>query len=570
MDCYYVDKTEHVRRLVEGGKYYFLSRPRRFGKTLLVDTLQELFEGSEELFRGLAIHDGWDWSARHPVVRISFGGGNFDSPDFIRSNLDDQLEETERLAGLEPGAAEASIRFRRLIRALHERTGQRTVVLVDEYDKPILDALGDRELALANRDFLRGFYAMIKDCDEQLHFVFLTGVSKLVGLFSGLNNLIDITLEPEFSDICGCTDDELDAVFAPELEGLDRDEIRRWYNGYNWRGPERLYNPFGLLLLFRRREFRPYWFHSGTPTFLVETLARRDLPTPDLDGMIGSESLLSTFDVDNISIEALLFQTGYLTIAGEEDGCYRLDYPNLEVRRSLGEALLEELLPVRGAQEDGAPAAGRTAGSERLRAPRDPVPRRLRRHPAPVVHEQPGREVRGPLRERHPQLLPDGGPRAGGRGQRQPGTRRHGDPRRRARLPVRVQGGGARARGDSARAAAGEGPCGQVPPPRAFDPPDRGGVQPGGAQRCRVRLRGRLKPDGVWAAAFAKNCCRQIPRSACRRPGVARPGCRRSFERRTRRHFRSSAISARIARAPRRSAAPRSVENRAFRADRSL
>ena len=345
MDCYYVDKTDHARRLVERGKYYFLSRPRRFGKTLLVDTLQKLFEGSEELFRGLAVHGAWDWSARHPVVRISFGGGNFDSPDFVRRNVEDQLAETERLAGLEPGPGEASIRFRRLIRTLHERTGQRTVVLVDEYDKPILDALGDREMARANRDFLRGFYAMIKDCDEQLRFVFLTGVSKLAGLFSGLNNLRDITLAPEFSDICGYTDAELDAVFAPELKGLDRDEIRRWYNGYNWLGPERLYNPFGVLLLLAERRFGNYWFESGTPTFLVETLTRRGLPTPDLDGMTGSEALLSTFDVDRI--EALLFQTGYLTIAGEEDGGrrYRLCYPNLEVRRSLGEALLGELLP---------------------------------------------------------------------------------------------------------------------------------------------------------------------------------------------------------------------------------
>ncbi len=353
MNCYYVDKTDHVRRLVEGGKYYFLSRPRRFGKTLLVDTLQKLFEGSEELFRGLAVHDKWDWSTRHPVVRISFGGGNFDSPDLVRENVEDQLEETERLAGLEPGPAGAAVRFRRLIRTLHERAGQRAVVLVDEYDKPILDALGDRELALANRDFLRGFYAMIKECDEQLRFVFLTGVSKFskAGLFSGLNNLIDVTLEPEFSDICGCTDAELDAVFAPELDGLDRDEIRRWYNGYNWRGPERVYNPFGLLLLFRRREFRPYWFESGTPTFLVETLARRNLPTPRLDGMIGSESLLSTFDVDRVSVEALLFQTGYLTIVGEEGRRYRLDYPNLEVRQSLGEALLEELLPAEAREE---------------------------------------------------------------------------------------------------------------------------------------------------------------------------------------------------------------------------
>ncbi len=353
MDCYYVDKTDHVRRLVEGGQYYFLSRPRRFGKTLLVDTLQELFEGSEELFRGLAVHGKWDWSTRHPVVRISFGGGDFGDPDGVREETESQLKAAERRAGIEPGGARVSVRFRELIADLHERTGQQAVVLVDEYDKPILDALGDRELARANRDFLRSLYGVIKDCDRHLRFVFLTGVSKFskAGLFSGLNNLRDITLAPEFSDICGCTDAELDAVFAPELEGLDRDEIRRWYNGYNWRGPERLYNPFGLLLLFAERRFGNYWFESGTPTFLIETLARRNLPTPRLDGMIGSESLLSTFDVDRMSVQALLFQTGYLTIAGEEDGRYRLDYPNLEVRQSLGEALLEELLPDEAREE---------------------------------------------------------------------------------------------------------------------------------------------------------------------------------------------------------------------------
>ncbi len=353
MNCYYVDKTDHVRRLVEGGKYYFLSRPRRFGKTLLVDTLQKLFEGSEELFRGLAVHGRWDWSMRHPVVRLSFGGRNFVVPDRLHRNAMMQLDAAEKRAGVQCGYPDASDRLHHLISELHERTGQRAVVLVDEYDKPILDALGDRELALANRGFLRDLYGVIKDCDEQLRFVFLTGVSKFskAGLFSGLNNLRDITLVPEFSDICGCTDAELDAVFAPELEGLDRDEIRRWYNGYNWRGPERLYNPFGLLLLFAERRFGNYWFESGTPTFLIETLARRNLPTPRLDGMIGSESLLSTFDVDRMSVQALLFQTGYLTIAGEEDGRYRLDYPNLEVRQSLGEALLEELLPAEAREE---------------------------------------------------------------------------------------------------------------------------------------------------------------------------------------------------------------------------
>ncbi len=351
MDCYYVDKTDHARRLVEGGKYYFLSRPRRFGKTLLVDTLQELFEGSEELFRDLAIHDRWDWSARHPVVRISFGGGNFDSPDLVRRNVEDQLEETERLAGLEPGPAGAAVRFRRLIRTLHERAGQRAVVLVDEYDKPILDALGDRKLALANRDFLRGFYSVVKDCDAHIRFAFLTGVSKFshAGLFSGLNNLNDITLDERYGAMCGYTDDELDAVFAPELEGLDRDKVRRWYNGYNWLGPERVYNPHDILLLFDKRRFRPYWFQSGTPTFLVDLLARRRVSAPALEGMIADDDLLSAIDVDRIPVEALLFQTGYLTVADEkrdEDApLYRLDYPNHEVKRSLNALLLEAMAP---------------------------------------------------------------------------------------------------------------------------------------------------------------------------------------------------------------------------------
>ncbi len=352
MDCYYVDKTDHMRRLVERGKYYFLSRPRRFGKTLLVDTLQKLFEGSEELFRGLAVHDQWDWSARHPVVRLDFSrGGDFRAPDGVRVTVERQLAAAERRAGLEPCLVEASVRFWELIEALHERTGRQVVVLVDEYDKPILDALGDRELARANRDFLRSLYGVIKACDEQLRFVFLTGVSKFsqAGLFSGLNNLIDITLEPEFSSICGYTDAELDAVFAPELEGLDRNEVRRWYNGYNWRGAEKLYNPYDVLLLFRRRQFEAHWFRTGTPTFLADLLARRRVAAPALEGMIADDELLSTFDVDDISTEALLFQTGYLTIADEElddDALlYRLDYPNYEVKLSLNRRLLRAMVP---------------------------------------------------------------------------------------------------------------------------------------------------------------------------------------------------------------------------------
>ena len=351
MDCYYVDKTSHVRRLVDDGKYYFLSRPRRFGKSLLVDTLQELFEGNEELFRGLAVHGEWDWSARHPVVRISFGSGEFGDPDGVREDAEDQLEVMERRAGLEPGPARASTRFRRLIRTLHERTGQQVVVLVDEYDKPILDALSKPEVARANRDFLRSLYGIVKDCDRHLRFVFLTGVSKFskAGLFSGLNNLSDITLDERYGAICGYTDNDLDTVFAPELEGLDRDEIRRWYNGYSWLGPERVYNPFDILLLFDKRRFGSYWFETGTPTFLVDLLSRRRVATPALESMVADDALLSAFDVDRIAVEALLFQTGYLTITGEERDedarFYRLGYPNHEVKYSLNAVLLEAMAP---------------------------------------------------------------------------------------------------------------------------------------------------------------------------------------------------------------------------------
>ena len=222
-------------------------------------------------------------------------------------------------------------------------------VLVDEYDKPILDSLEAPEVARANRDYLRGLYSMIKFCDAHIRFCFLTGVSRFskVSLFSGLNNLEDITLAPTYSSICGYTEEDLDTVFAPELEGLDRECIRDWYNGYSWGGAERVYNPFDVLLLLRNREFAAWWFETGTPTFLVRTLADRRVHAATLDGMLASRKLLGTFDVGRIATEALLFQTGYLTVAGKEvlDGGtrYRLGYPNREVRESLNESLLDYL-----------------------------------------------------------------------------------------------------------------------------------------------------------------------------------------------------------------------------------
>ena len=349
-DCYYVDKTAHIRRLFDEGTHYFLSRPRRFGKSLFLDTLKELFEGNEPLFAGLAIHDQWDWSVRHPVLRLDFSSGNFTEPGYLQANLVDQLTAIERRSGVAAESTTVPGRFARQLEALHERTGQRVAVLVDEYDKPILDALDAPEVARANRDLLRGLYATVKFADAHIRFTFLTGVSKFskVSLFSGLNNLKDITFDPRYSAICGYTEADLDTVFAPELPGLDREQIRDWYNGYSWRGDDKVYNPFDILLLFDSREFKAYWFETGTPTFLIETLCKRHVSSRELDEMVGSDELLSTFDVEDIATEALLFQTGYLTITAEEDlggeRLYRLGYPNREVRQSLNRSLLRYLV----------------------------------------------------------------------------------------------------------------------------------------------------------------------------------------------------------------------------------
>ena len=348
-DCYYVDKTPYIVKMLDEGKHYFLSRPRRFGKSLFLDTLKEVFEGNDPLFQGLDIHDKWDWSVRHPVLRLSFGGGNFKEPRQVEANLMDQLAAAERRAGVSSEAGTTPGRLSSLLETLHRDAGRPVAVLVDEYDKPILDALDAPEVAKANRDFLRGVYSVIKDRDADVRFTFVTGVSKFskVSLFSGLNNLTDITMDPHYSAICGYTDGDLDTVFAPELPGLDRDEVRDWYNGYNWRGDDPVYNPFDILLLFRNREFKAHWFETGSPTFLVDTLFDRRVASIALEEMMGTEDLLSKFDVDDIATEALLFQTGYLTITKAEprggEMYYRLGYPNREVRQSLNRSLLNRM-----------------------------------------------------------------------------------------------------------------------------------------------------------------------------------------------------------------------------------
>ena len=316
---YYVDKPGLALQLINSGQYYFLSRPRRFGKSLFLDTLKEIFEGNQPLFTGLQIHDKWDWATRFPVIRISFGGGVLKSQEDLEQVLHQQLEMYERKFALPARYPDNRSRFRDLIERIHEQSGQRAVLLIDEYDKPILDNITDTPTATLMREGLKDFYSVIKDMDAHVRFAFLTGVSKFskVSLFSGLNNLEDITLSPSFSALCGYTDTDVDTVFAPELPGLDRANIKRWYNGYNWLGAS-VYNPFDLLLLFKQRSFKYWWFETGTPTFLIKLMAEQGFFTPELAALHTGEELISTFDVDDISSEALLFQTGYLTIQKTE------------------------------------------------------------------------------------------------------------------------------------------------------------------------------------------------------------------------------------------------------------
>ena len=345
----YVDKTGIALRLIEHGKYYFLSRPRRFGKSLFVSTLQALFEGRKELFTGLAAENNWDWNKQYPVINISFAGVartvadmKQDIENILKSNqkrLEITCERTEDIGGC----------FRELIEKSFERYGKKVVILVDEYDKLILDNLDQTEIALQAREILRDLYTTIKGADEFIKFAFMTGVSKFakVSVFSGLNNLKDITLDKRYGTICGYTQNDLETVFADHLRGANMDKVQEWYNGYNFLG-ERVYNPFDILLFIDRGfEFSNYWFATGTPTFLIKLIQKHNYFIPKLHNLRVGSSLIDTFDIERLQLEPILFQAGYLTINGvQQTGAvtmYTLTFPNLETRYSFNDFILEYL-----------------------------------------------------------------------------------------------------------------------------------------------------------------------------------------------------------------------------------
>ena len=350
-DYVYVDKTALIEQLVTSGRYYFLSRPRRFGKSLLVDTLKELFEGNEVLFRGLHLHSHWDWSRKHPVINISFNDGVHTDRTQLDTLIIGQLKKNAERLGVKLQEGLISQQFAQLIEDSVQAYSQPAVVLIDEYDKPILDQILDSKRAAELRDGLKNLYSVLKGRDSLLHFSLLTGVSKFsqVSLFSGLNNLNDITLDTRYSALCGYTHTDLAQHFATHLHNVDITQVQKWYNGYNWLG-ESVYNPFDILLFIDKgKQFRSYWFETATPSFLMTLIRSEHYYLPELEQFEIQESALSSIDIDNIPIEILLFQTGYLTIhdtlqTGHQSS-FVLGYPNLEVKLSLTTHLLSYLTP---------------------------------------------------------------------------------------------------------------------------------------------------------------------------------------------------------------------------------
>ena len=355
-DYLYVDKTALVYQLAKTGRYYFLSRPRRFGKSMLISTLQAYFEGKKELFDGLAIADlEKDW-IKHPVLHLDLNLVTYNSSDSLSKILNDNLCNWEELYGSKESETTFGLRFAGVVRRAYEKTGQRVVILVDEYDKPILQTIDNDKLQEDYRATLKPFYGVLKTMDKYIKFALLTGVTKFgkVSVFSDLNNLKDISMREEYATICGITDEEIDTVFTPYLKRLSdklgrtaaevREELRQRYDGYHFRAnATAMYNPFSVLNTFDSNEFGSYWFETGTPSYLVYLLKKEDYMLENIDGIEVGEDVLNNVDTAAKDPIPVIYQSGYLTIKGydNEFNVYKLGYPNLEVKNGF----LKYLLP---------------------------------------------------------------------------------------------------------------------------------------------------------------------------------------------------------------------------------
>jgi hypothetical protein len=353
-DYIYIDKTKDALEVIQNYKYVFLARPRRFGKSLFLDTLSEIFEGNRELFEGLYIYDKWDWHIKYPVIKIDWRG-DFQTLESLKSIAIRVLKQNqERLEVTCEDRENPSVYFDELIQQTYKKYHQRVVILIDEYDKPILDIIENEEQAKINREFIKALYTVIKANDRYIRFTFLTGVSKFskASIFSGLNMLTDISLMPKFGNICGYTQDELETSFQEYLKDANLPKIKEWYNGYNFLKDD-VYNPFDILQFIANDFlFDNYWFQSATPTFLIKLIEKNRYFLPKLSNLVVGKELIDSFDIENIDLEVILYQSGYLTIDKmivEELGFntiikYRLKLPNLEVKASLHNYILEYLL----------------------------------------------------------------------------------------------------------------------------------------------------------------------------------------------------------------------------------
>jgi len=361
-DYVYADKTACIHRLITGSEgAFFLSRPRRFGKSLLCSTLGAIFEGRRELFKGLAIDSlKWGWKT-HPVIRIDLNPGDYtEGTSTLKEILRDSLEDSAVGLGLNLRGEILPSQFLNLIRDARRKYGERVAVIIDEYDKPLLSTIGMEELREEMRKALKGFYSVFKPADPHLKFVFLTGVTKFshVSIFSDLNHLDDISLNPNYASICGITQEELERDFEPQIEsvmketGKSRDayteELRRFYNGYQFsEEPVKVYNPFGLLKHFGADgRFLSYWYETGTPTFLVKLIISQKLNILNLNNLQVGDNDFRKYDIENMRAEPLLYQSGYLTIRDYDavSNLYTLDFPNTEVRSCFANSLLDQYL----------------------------------------------------------------------------------------------------------------------------------------------------------------------------------------------------------------------------------
>lgn len=351
----YADKTQFIIRLLEGSDLYFLSRPRRFGKSLFLSTLKQFFRGRKELFKGLAIETyEWNWEP-YPVIHISFGQGSFNEPNGLKDKLDEIIQNIEKEYGIKAEGDTFGRRLQSLVRNLHESSGKGVVILIDEYEKPLLDSYGTN-IFDSNRNELANFYSVFKDNTEYMRLLFITGITRFgkLNIFSGLNNLKDISLHRDFSAICGITREELSRYFMPGIEAFASylgatveetlNELKDYYDGYHFSSEfVDIYNPWSLINCLDAMEIKSEWFSTGSPSYLLNILREKDY---DIKGLLGSRvraEQLSGSGLDMMDPTALLYQSGYLTIRDydQKNKLYTIGLPNFEVRT----ALLEVVIP---------------------------------------------------------------------------------------------------------------------------------------------------------------------------------------------------------------------------------